>query len=241
VADTAAIHDSREAALGLFRGFAPLFAQYNLAPGASGPYYQVQFDFPKFIGHELMVTLFGAFIGERCWNTVASLCRETVMIPNRSSRFSDETPVTYLYASAPIELLDHRNRRLKLGSWSLHADTLKERHETGQLGELSPWRRFQDADVFLYLRSVLTQDEVDLYYVWMPWSAALLGNCPGYLLEATQREKAEQLLEPLGVKDLAELRNRLKERAGGLYRVFGSRNPFFHPFENLKPDLIGTK
>jgi hypothetical protein len=241
VADSAAVHDSREAARGLFRGFAPLFTQYTLASGMSGPFYTVQFDLPKFIGHELMVTLFGPLIWESRWEIVAALCRETVMIPNATSRFSSETAVTFLYASEPVELLDHRNQRLQLNRVSLHADILKERHEVGRLGELSPWRRFQDADVFLYLRSALAPDEFSIYNVWRPWSAALLDGTPAYLFEATQREKAVQLLEPLGVKNLAELRSRLTERADGLRQLLASRNPFFHPFEGLKPDLIGTK
>ena len=242
VADAAAIHDSPDAALGLFRGFASLFTQYNLPRGISGHFYQVEFDLPKFIGHELMVILFAAHIGERRWKTVADLCREPVAIPNPTSRFSTETTTTYLYASAPLALLDHRNERLKLNRVSLHADLLKDRHEAGRLGELSPWRRFQDADVFLYLRSAFELPELDLWKVWRPWSAALLqGGCPGYLLEAVQRERAEQLVGALGVGNLAELRSRLKERAGGLQKLFGSRNPFYDPFESLKPDLIGTK
>jgi hypothetical protein len=242
VADAAAVHDSRDAALGLFRGFAPLFTQYNLAPGISGAFYEVQFDLPKFIGHELMVTLFAALIRERRWKTVTELCRETILIPDRTSRFSAEIPVTYLYASEHVALLDRRNERLNLRRVSLHADILKERHEAGRLGELSPWRSFKDADVFLYLRSALASAEFSLYHVWRPWAAALLdGGCPSYLVEAVQREKADQLREALGVRNLAELRSRLKERADGLRQLFGHRNPFYDPFGGLNPDLIGTK
>ena len=165
------------------------------------------------------------------------------MIPSANNRFSDETPVTYLYASEHVELLDHRNRRLKLNRVSLRADILKERHETGQLGELSPWRRFQDADVFLYLRSALAPDEFSLYHVWQPWSAALRASCPGFLLEATQQEKAKQLIAALGVRNIPELRSRLKERVGGgSHPFFGQHNPFYDGvFEGLRPDLIGTK
>ena len=106
--------------------------------------------------------------------------------------------MTYIYASEYLKLLDHRNQRLKLNRSSLHADILKERHETGDLGELSPWRRFQDADVFLYLRSALATSDFSLWDAWRPWSAALLRGCPGYLLEAVQREKAERLDEAHG-------------------------------------------
>ena len=241
VAEAATVQDSREAALGLFRGFAPLFSQYNLLPGVSGAFYEVQFDLPKFIGHELMVVLFSALIGECRWEIVADLCRETVLIPNAGRRVPAETPVTYLYASEYLKLLDRRNERLKLNRLTLHADILKERHEAGELGEISPWRRFQDADVLLYLRSALPMNESSLWDVWRPWSAVLLGGCPGYLLEAVQREKAERLKNALGLRTLAEFRSRLKERAGGLSQLFGSRNPFFHPFDGLDPDLIGTK
>lgn len=241
VADEVAAHNSQEAAVGLFRGFAPLFSQYNLPPGFSGSFYDVQFDLPKFVGHELMITLFSALIAERRWGLVADLCRETVMIPNAGQRSHAETPVTYLYASEYIKLLDYRNERLKLNRLSLHADILKERHEAGDLGELSPWRRFQDADVFLYLRSVFEQSQEDLWNVWRPWTSVFLRGGPSFLLEATQREKAEQLLKPLGAKDLADLRQRLKEAAERLHNLFALRDPFFYPLAKLNPDLIGTK
>ncbi|HEY7424713.1 MAG TPA: hypothetical protein VH682_10835 [Gemmataceae bacterium] len=244
VADAVALHDSREAALGLFRGFAPLLAQYKLAPGTPGQIHPVQFDFFKFIGNELMVTLFAALIREDRWNTVAKLCQEPIMIPNPDvpGPSQAERTVTYLYASKNVELLDHRSRRLKLNRVSLHADILKERHKSGQLGELSPWRRFQDADVFLYLRSFAPEEFYVPNKIWLPWSAALLdGASPRYLVEATHREKAEQLLEPLGVPDIVALRNHLAQAAHGLRRIFNYRNLFNDPLEGLRPDLIGTK
>ncbi len=240
VADAAAAHDSREAALGLFRGFSPLFTQYNLPPGFGGSFYDVQFDLPKFVGHELMVILFSALIAERRWELVGELCRETVTVPDAGRRSPAETPVTYIYASEYVKLLDHRNERLKLRRSSLHADILKERHEVGELAELCPWRRFQDADVFLYLRSTLTTDQFSLREAWRPWSAALLSGCPGYLLEAVQPEKAERLREALWLRTIAEFRSRLRERIGGLQQIFGARNPFYSPFEGLNPALIGT-
>ena len=92
VADAAAVHDSQEAALGLFRGFAPLFVQYNLQPEFSGAFHDVQFDLPKFVGHELMVILVSALIGERRWDVVADLCRETVSIPNAGRRSPTRDP-----------------------------------------------------------------------------------------------------------------------------------------------------
>jgi hypothetical protein len=164
-----------------------------------------------------------------------------VLIPNASSRYPGETPVTCLYASEYVKLLDHRNQKLKLNRVSLHADILKERHEAGELGELSPWRRFQDADVFLYLRSALALSNFSLYEVWKPWSAPLLAGTPGYLLEATRRDKAEELLKPLGLNNLDELRSRLKGPLTGLQQLFGQRNPFFYPFQGLNLDLLGTK
>jgi hypothetical protein len=243
IVDTAAVHNSREAALGLFRGFAPLFAQYDLAPDfRGGTFYQVQFDLPKFIGHELMVMLFAPFIAEHRWDTVTELCQESVVIPNVTSRFSDQAIVTYHFASESVALLDHRNERLKLRRLSLHADILKERHENGRLSELSSWRRFQEADVFLFLRSAFELPQMDLWKVWRPWSAMLLRGSPSYLLEATRKEKARQLLGPLGVNSLVELRTKLKERGiEGLNKFLSSRDPFHYPFEGLLPDLIGTQ
>jgi hypothetical protein len=241
VADAAAAQDSRVAVLGLFKGFAPLFTQYTLEPGTYGGFNEVQFDLPKFVGHELMVTLFSALIGEGRWKIVADLCREPIIIPNATRRFSNESSVTYLYASEHIKLLEYRNDRLKLNRVSLHADLLKGRHEAGRLGEFSHWRNFQDADVFLYLRSAFEQPQLDLWRIWRPWSAKILERCPNFLLEAVYLEKAKLLLEPLGVQNVQVFKCGLKERVSGLHQLFGSRNPFYNPFEGLNPDLIGTK
>jgi hypothetical protein len=140
-----------------------------------------------------------------------------------------------------VDLLEHRKQRLKLNRVSVHADILKERHDRGPLGEFSPWAPFQDADLFLFLRSVAEREEFLLFDTWRPWSAALLQRCPSYLLEAIQREKAEQLIEPLGVEDVAALRNRVRVAVEKLYKVFSYRNPFYHPFAGFNPDHIGTK
>jgi hypothetical protein len=68
-----------------------------------------------------------------------------------------------------------------------------------------------------------------------------LRGSPSFLLEATEREKAEQLVKPLGVKALADMRRGLKEAVLGLRKLFGARNPFFYPFADFNPDLIGPK
>jgi hypothetical protein len=240
VADAAALHDSREGALGLFRGFAPLFTQYNYTSITGGSFYEVQFDLPKFVGHELMVTLFSALIAARRWDAVAALCRETVMVPNAGSRHPSETPVTYIFASEHLKLLDHRNDRLKSRRLSLHADLLQERHEAGELAYLCPWQSFQDADIFLFLRSALPPEKLDIWDIWRPWSAAILSRCPGFLREAVQREKAEALRKALGLQTVAVLRERLQERIVALHQLFGHKNPFFDPLPGLDPNRIGT-
>jgi hypothetical protein len=164
-----------------------------------------------------------------------------VVIPNAAYRGPTGTAVTYIYASEYLELLDHRRARLKLNRLSLHADILKERHESGTLGDLSPWRRFQDADVFLYLRSALATEKINHWEAWRPWSAGLLRGCPGFLMDAEQRKKAERLMKALDLQSVDEFRARLKEVAEGLRRMFSDRDPFFSPFQGLNPDLIGTK
>lgn len=246
VAEAAAIHDSQEAAFGLFRGFAPLLAQYEpaLVPEASDQIHPVQLDFCKFIGHEIMVILVAAHIRDCRWQRVAELGQQSVIIPNPYRgllREPNEIPVTYRYASKHVALLEHRSVRLKMTPLALHASILRERHEGVQLGDLSPWQRFQDADVFLFLRSA-PHPGCTIKDIWVPWSAALLnGTSPRYLVEATYRDKAKQLLEPLGVPDIDELRNRLKQAASVLHQIFRYQYLFDDPVAGLRPDVIGTK
>ena len=237
IAEAAAVHDSRDAALGLFRGLPGLFILYDTQ--IAGISYVTQFDFPKFIGHELIVTLFAGLIAERRWKIVGELSRERLAIEDANRRHADGT-VTFEFGSRCVSLLEVRNQNRNLARVSCHADLLKERHVQGALGEHSPWYGFQDADVYLFLRSMLSNEKTTRT-LWSPWSVPLLHRVPAFLVEAIQREKAEELLEPLGVETIPELRSRLAPAISRLQEIGSYRNHMFDAFDGFNVDGIGSR
>lgn len=211
--------DDRATALALYKGFGPLLGHYRPQRGFSGTFREVDFDFYKFVGHELFVTLFSFLVREERWELVADLLSEQIYVDNLPTGASGL--VHFAYVSRYVGLLEHRRRKLELGVASLHAHILNERHTTGELGRLVPTREFADADYFLFLRAELEAEEEDRRITWKPWSAPYMtGPVPRYLAEATRAKYAERLLRPLGVKDLETLRERLSARAGKLELLF---------------------
>ena len=58
LAESIATMNNSEAAQSLYKNFELIFERYNLPTNFSGSYQTIDFDFYKFIGHELFVKLF---------------------------------------------------------------------------------------------------------------------------------------------------------------------------------------
>jgi hypothetical protein len=240
VANTVAQSGSVEFARALYKSFDRILERYHLAPGTSGGYFNHQFDFFKFLGHELFVTLFAALIREGRWEVVKELLDEGIYVRNAEGSKADL--VRFDYVSEYIKLLDYRNRRLNLRRLSLHSDILKERHTEGDLAEVAPHGSFVEADYFLAMRS-LKDDEHDgpFYSAWRAWS--VLHTPPGglrFLVEAKSKKMAERLCGTLGLTGVEQLRNRIAATRTYLSRLF--RDGFWSapPF-HYQPDEIGSQ
>jgi len=228
------------AAQAMYKGLAGILEQYRLPAGISGSYNTIDFDFAKFVGHELVVIMFYFLMREEQWTLIADLLDEDIYVENAPSDKPDLVP--FSYASQNIGLLEHRNSRLNLGRTSLHADLLKERHDRqtgGALAELVPMAQFIETDYFLYLRGVLRPTQ---HYgmAWAPWSTLYLQQTPSFLVKSLRAKYAEQLLKPLGVPDLQTFRSRFTERVP-LERNLFSEWRLDNPFGDFDPQRIGTR
>jgi hypothetical protein len=232
VAATIATQAAREAALGIHEGFGQLVDRYDAAPGFSGSFRTVDFDFSKFIGHELFVALVAPMLKERRWDLIRELVETDIYVTNR--RNAPPSLLPYDVISQYVEILSYRSRRLKLNRVSLHADLLQERH-AGALDE------FVDADYLLFLRSIVQREDADAGREWRASSCLYLGpRVPRFLAEAERRRSADTLAEVLGAPSIDELRARLKARMRSLRELFPT-SPFYRPLEGFDAGVVGSR
>jgi hypothetical protein len=225
----AAMNNS-DVALTLYKGFELVVKRYNLPRGFSGSYRKVDFDFYKFMGHELFVTFFSFLIQENCWELIAILLEKDIYVENLPGGYGYEpNVVSFTYVSQDVKLLTP----------SKHASILNERHTEGALAELVPMQQLMDADFFLFLRA-FQEAEVGQLWSWTAWSTLEMTQAPRYLLEASSAKYAQQLLRPLGVKDIETLRVCVDQGAAKLRQIHGSLFSL-HPLGNFAPQAIGSR
>ena len=188
LAQAAASAGDQGVALALLESLEPLLARYG--PPAASRFEPGDFDYFRFVGHELLVTLIAALLHERRWRITGELLDHP-----------------WSAASEYLDSLDELAE--KRGVLSLHAELLEARHTRGALARM-PFDEFVTADYFLFLRGELAPEEAPQQgFEWRPWSTARMRGLPWYLREPFMDEVAKALR----VGDVETLRARLLERA----------------------------
>lgn len=242
VIEAIALNNSQQSASAIFAGFERLVEHYNPAIGFSGSFNDVDFDFYKFIGHELFVILFTFFINEERWEIIEELLNEGLYI--RNGRDGNPRTENFDAISEHVKLLEIRNSRLELKRTSVHADLLNSRHTQGELGRLVPMQNFIDADYFLFLRSELPKPEAPRHDYpridWRPWSLLYMKQVPRYLTRAIQTKHAQILVKPLGLQDVETFRDRFTQRGSLAGRMFQQRSSGYR-LPHFDGTLIASK
>lgn len=239
VSELVAAMNTVPAAQGIYRGFGKLLENYNTPAGFSGHSVDSDFDFFKFMGHEMFVTFVALLIKEERWDMLAELLDEDMIVAN--ARGGRTGAVSFNYVSKHVRLLDDRNKRLGLTRASLHADLLNGLHRDTNIGGYLSAEEFIEADYFLFLRSVI-QGETASRLEWRPWSALYLDRPPQFLLKAVRNKYAEKLLRPLRLSTVELLRERLAERSALLGGVFASRDPDYeNPLRDFDAASVGSR
>jgi hypothetical protein len=229
--------NSLEAAKALYQSFGGLLSEYWPNPDRGQRHtWNYEFDFFKFIGHELFAGFFASLIKEDRWELIPTLLAEGIFVKN-SSRFEREI-LGFDDVSDNIVLLDQRNQRLKLGGRALHRNVLRERHIEGALAKAMPHEEFVEADFFLSMTAYSLAKGERLKY-WRPWSVVgLISQIPSFLVRAKSRTVAERLLMPLGVNNLEEMRQLVIDHRAYLTQFNEARGSWSPPYIN--PDTIGS-
>jgi len=238
VAAAVAETGAREAAIGLHRGFEGAIAGYFLPRGVGGYEECLEFDFYRFMGHELFVTMIGLMMREDRWETIAELLDRELLVDNHPD--GQTRAVGYDYISQEVaELLSRDRLHQKIRHYH-HAELLKNRHADGELTRVTSMEEFTAADYLLGLRTEIHRTPGQFLSPWWgSWSCWFLNRVPRFLYEARRREFATRLATVLKVPDISGLRKAVKEHGRHDERTFETAVRI-HPTQRFDVEAIGS-
>jgi hypothetical protein len=239
VSQCIALMKAKEPAEVVYKAFGWIFESYYLPVGFAGNSFSTQFDFFRFLGHEMFVVFISRLMHEERWEIIADLLNEGIYLANGDRSFGRGAVVPFYYASDVVRLLEYRNNRLKLRNLSLHAHLLHERHKKGELAVLAPIEDFVAADCFLFLRSEFIRSAENATEFWRAWSTQFMRHAPRFLVEAQSSAYATKLLRAIGAENIEAFRSRFAQARNRLAQLFGDRG-FYDPFDGFSADSIGS-
>ena len=207
IVEVAAIMDDRECISEIYQWFGKIFENYDLPYGFSGAYSNADFDYFRFIGHELIVILFSFLLKEKKWKIIKELFGELIPIKYLHSSGGLGYASSF-FASAPVYSL--YDESIKRNRYSMQADELVDRHDGELLNSLT-FDEFASADFFLFVASKILPSNEKIKSWWFPYSVARMKNVPRFLKNAISISVAKQIAEVLGLSSADELKKRLKE------------------------------
>jgi hypothetical protein len=215
----------------IYDSFGRVLARYSQSP-SSGAYGDSEFDFYRFVGHELFVTFVAALLQERQLVTLKRLLdRDLELPPPHQERLR---PFHELRRG--VTLFSERSKRLNL--MSAHGTLLRQRHMDGELGATVPFDHILGADYFLFLYAEAKHTD-QRYVPWFPPTAPYLPETSTFLARLHRSDFATDVANAMGLVDSDELRRLIVGSETKLGRAFGidwTRIP-----EAYNPALIGSR
>jgi len=237
ITEIISLMNDADAALEVHRWFARILERYDLPENFAGRFSDADFDYFKFLGHELFVTFIGSLLREQRWETIEQVVAEPM--PVRYLR-REHGPSSADWNLLSQHLLSLINESRPSGRVSLHADMLMVRHKMGGRAAVMPIEDFTAADYFLFLLGEIPPETVDGWIVWRPWSALYLKRPPMFLRAAERRTVALRLMKLFQISSLDELRRRLAIRTPILEKLF--QGAFWaSPLQTEDINRIGTR
>lgn len=237
IAEMTAVMNDAVAALEIYNWFGLVLERYSLPRGFSGISNEADFDFFRFVGHELFVTFFSFLLREQQWQIILKLLNEPIPV-RYLNRYGGPGNAEWSDLSRHVRVLGGESQRR--GRLSLHGDILNARHSKGYLAGILPFDEFADADFFLYLRGVLPYEKPPQEFAWKPWSVIWLGGTPRFLLRAQSGEQANNVARALTLPSATELKTRLLERGSMIAMLY--RHGFWdYPVRRDDIEKIGSR
>ena len=224
-------------------GFQLLLDRCDVSANFFGSYRAIDFDFWKFLAHELWVIFVAALIRENRWQMLAGVLDRSFMLTG--ARFPTPTPVSWCYLSRDVASLSSVSRGS--GTLSLHSVWLQDHFQNDALNEQCSFESFMGADYFLFLRTRLTPEADAFFQFWYPYGARSLSTLPAFIRRLHSQKLATQMLPALNMDSLDVLRQRIEAaQEGGNWQ--NKLNPsetvsdgFFSPMSPIEWRSIGKR
>jgi len=220
----------------IHRFFESIFP-YIYRPEQISTWQEWDFDNFKFIVHELFLYAVAVFLRSECFTGVDHLVRQHYYLGQNATRGRDAM-APFSGMREHLDSLEHRNRRLQLRRYSLHADLLEQRAQVSGL----PFHYIMQADLTLFVRDCLDSLRVSRFQNWWPVTLFYAGRQygPFELFVRCQSSRyfdtAKQVFDIDCKDDLTPLVNALKEqKLRGPWNLRPS-----NPLELLGFDKLGT-
>jgi hypothetical protein len=195
IAEVIAATKATDAALEAYKFFETIVNAYVRGRESSGNYFPKD-EFFRFVGHEWFVLLFASLIKRERWDLVDTLLASDIYVANPAD--GQAGIKTFEYVCNSIDLLDRRNKRLKLNRICVHGDILRERYQDSIFAGVISFQSFAEADFFLFLRSHFGGAEAD-WKTWRPWTSLALRETPQFLARAERKAYALPVAKALGL------------------------------------------
>jgi hypothetical protein len=208
ICSTVALLNDEQSARELVRGFSGLLVECDIKPDYFGVSQYHQFDFWKFMSHELWLVCTGIMLKELRWNLLEILIRAEFLWPQRRMR-TNELRAPFYCISESIHLFDMTDKISQ--SFRSRVKVLRENFEAGVSPHVLSWEELVDADMFLFLAVEIQRDPSDIYKIsrWWPWTQFYLNWPPGFLIEAKLSSSAGHLFNVLQIESTGPLQSAL--------------------------------
>ena len=205
LSETVVLMEDIDSAKEIFQWFGKILAKYDPPSAGSGQTWNADGDYYKVLGHELFVTFVSPFLKESKWKELGEILKGNLRVgPTLHNPRDSQESWTELSEHSPF-LADEGKKKSRM---SLHADILKDRHTTGELGQVLPMKEFTETDFFLAMYGE-GKAKQEYYADWYPRSILWLTDVPHFLVEAEDYPTAMQICHALKISDVEELKRRV--------------------------------
>lgn len=228
-----------EAITTIFNWFGEVVEKYRRPEEYHGITNDGDYDYSRFLGHEMMVTLIAFLLRKKSYPLLKKLLTQPISI-NFLAIENGPAEIYFFNAAEWTYLLKEESEIL--GIATSHGRMLNQRHTQGILAEVMPIRDFAAADffLFLYFKISVPKPERLNNFGWRPWSLPFLEQTPLFLKRAERPDAARELADFFGLSSVEELRSQLRTETDHARQFF--RNVTLELFlRYFRFENIGTK
>jgi len=201
---------------------------YSMADHSAGSHQPAQFDNYKFFLYELFLYFSAMMIKEEKFSELNDFLKKEYYSEGLEFYSRADAPLAdFSFFYRDMESLEHRNNRLGLRRVSLVADLIKDNVEEAFVHH----RDLVQADLVLYIRSLVRRTKTGLYCFWFPVNLVYFANSFGCPFEAFLKSRDVAFFERFKVLMLVGSKEELMDQ---------DKYPDLFSNHRLSPGMMGS-